>query len=118
MGGARLLNDVKSLRETRSSMKFAERRSACPRRIDSGYGTPGSCAGFDSSGLWKREYVRCIFASSAARPTAGAAAIRARSFVPLLLPLLTPMDVGRVMACAQDGVPRMEPITSWGPLLF
>ena len=78
MGGTWLLSDMKSLRETRSSMKFAERRSACPRRFDSGYGTPGSCAGF-ASGLWKPEYVRCTFASSAARPTAGAVAIRARS---------------------------------------
>jgi hypothetical protein len=32
-----------------------------------------------ASGLWKREYVRCTFASSAARPAAGAAAIRPRS---------------------------------------
>jgi hypothetical protein len=78
MGGTWLLNGMKSLRETRSSMKFADRRSACPRRIDSGYGAACSCAGF-ASGLWKREYVRCTFASSAARPTDGAAAIRARS---------------------------------------
>ena len=79
MGGTLLLNDMQSLRETRRSMTFAERRSACPRRIDSGYGTPCSCTGFDSSGLWKREYVRSTFASSVARPTAGAAAIRPRS---------------------------------------
>jgi hypothetical protein len=32
-----------------------------------------------ASGLWKREYVRCTFASSAARPAAGAAAIRPRN---------------------------------------
>ena len=54
--------------------EVAEGRSACPRRIDSGYEAAGL-----ASGLWKREYVRCIFVSSAARPTAGAAAIRARS---------------------------------------
>jgi hypothetical protein len=42
------------------------------------YGTTVGTARF-VSGLWKREYVRCTFASSAARPTAGAAAIRARS---------------------------------------
>ena len=78
MGGTWLRSDMKSLRETRSSMKFAERHSACPRRIDSGYRAPYSCAGF-ASGLWKREYVRCSFASSAKRSTAGAAAIRARS---------------------------------------
>jgi hypothetical protein len=78
MSGTWFLNDMKSRRETRSSMKFVDRRSAFPRRIDSGYGAPCGCAGF-ASGLWKREYVRCTFASSAARPTAGAAAIRARS---------------------------------------
>ena len=78
MGGTWLLNDMQSLRETRRSMTFAERRSACPRRIDSGYGATWSCAGFASC-LWKGEYVRCTFASSAARPTAGAAAIRPRS---------------------------------------
>ena len=42
------------------------------------YGITVGAARF-ASGLWKLEYVRCTFASSAARPTAGAAAIRARS---------------------------------------
>ena len=64
MGGTWLPNDTKSLRVN----------APCPRRIDSGYEAAGL-----ASGLWKREYVRCIFVSSAARPTAGAAAIRARS---------------------------------------
>ena len=77
MGGTCLLSDMKSLREIELG-EFAERRAACSRRIDSGYGAPCSCAGF-ASGLWKREYVRCTVASSATRSTAGAAAILARS---------------------------------------
>ena len=38
--------------------------------------------------------------------------------VSFLLPLLTSMKVGRVMARAHDGVPHVEFIASWGPLLF
>ena len=42
-----------------------------------GYTTAGG--NFSLSIEWDREYVRCNLASSAARPVAGAAAIRARS---------------------------------------
>jgi|tagenome__1003787_1003787.scaffolds.fasta_scaffold20647220_2 hypothetical protein len=38
--------------------------------------------------------------------------------VSLLLPLLTPMDVGRVMACAHNGVPQIERINPSDGLLF
>jgi hypothetical protein len=52
------------------------------RSIHSGqlatYGITVGAARF-ASGLWKREYVRCTFASSAARPAAEPAAIRPRS---------------------------------------
>ena len=42
----------------------------------------------------------------------------ARQLVPLLPPLLTLMDVGRVMACAHDGFLAIKAIDPRDPLLF